>query len=340
MARLGALDAIDVAILRELTQAGLILPGRPGVTPSNREISRKLKLPPGTVRYRIRKMYSSGAIRGSTIFPNPSMLGLRYGAYVLDVSPQLDKADAVKRLLQVEGAIYMHDFVGSLVWVGFAYGDDRDLDGKLSQMSEIAESEGIFSRIPYPPATGKLTRPEAELVLRLLKGGFESYGSLARELNVSVRTLQRRMSKIVKHGTVFCLPRVDYPAMKHCVPADLHIVFKDNEAVTTSGRRIIPLLGDSLVFAALWDTLGMCSLILPNVGTMAGIVEKVKKVDGVTAARIDIVREHVDQARELEGRLEKWMEEKGFRRAPEATAMAGLTPGAGPSAFEGPQTPR
>lgn len=300
-----------MAILRELTQAHMVLPARPGVTPSNREISRKLKVPPGTVRYRIRRMYSSGVLRGSSVLPNPNLLGLKFGAFVVDVSPKLDKALVVEKLLHTDGALYMHDFVGSLVWVGFAYEGDRDLDGKVTQMSEIAGSEGKLSRIPYPPYAGTLTGPEAELVLRLIRGGFESYKGLAKEMGVSGRTLERKVSKLASSGAVFSLPKVHYESMTNCVPADVHITFKDAGAVTASGRKILEILGGSLVFAALWDNPGMCSAIFPSVGPVTGIVDRIKGVEGVTAVRVDIVRERMDQARALERPLERWMAARG-----------------------------
>ncbi len=123
LGRTDHLDTLDVAILREMTQAQMILPGRPGVTPSMREVARKVDLPAATVRYRIQRMYASGVIRGSSVFPNFNLLGLKGGAYTVDVSPLQDKSDVVRRLREIQGVISIHDFVGSLVWSVFAYPD-------------------------------------------------------------------------------------------------------------------------------------------------------------------------------------------------------------------------
>jgi DNA-binding Lrp family transcriptional regulator len=308
------LDRLDVSILRELTQAGKVLPGRPGVGPSNREISRKLGLPPATINYRIRRMYSSGVLRGSSILLNPRLVGLRYGAYVVDVSALLDKPSVVDRLKRVEGALYIHDFVNSLVWVGVAYEDDWSLESKLAVIREIVGAEGVFSSIPYPPPRGSISRSEAKLALRLLRRGFTSYGELAKALGVSLRTLQRQLSKLVGEGAVYSLPRVDYRAMTNCVPVDLNILFKDAETGRTSAAKVLPVVGDYLVFAALWDTLGMCSLILPDVETMYRIAATVKHFEGVASARVDIVREHIDQASMLAPYVERWLESGGFGR--------------------------
>jgi DNA-binding Lrp family transcriptional regulator/biotin operon repressor len=301
------MDKLDVSILRELTQAHKLLPARPGIGPTTREISRKLKIPRATVQYRIRKMYGTGVIKGSSILLNPRLLGMEYGAYVVDVSRKLDKSAVVESLRLIEGTLFLHDFIDALVWVGFVYQNEESLASKLERIKEIAGAQGRFSRIPYPEPRGSVARSEATLILRLLKGGFGSYRGLASELCVSVRTLQRTISKLVEQGAIFSLPKVDYQSMTHCIPADLHVLFSDSETARTSDARILPLVADYLVFAALWDTLGMCSLILPNIRSMSRIVSSVERVEGVSSARIDIVREHIDQTKMLAPSLERWL---------------------------------
>jgi DNA-binding Lrp family transcriptional regulator len=266
----------------------------------------------------------SGVLRGSSLLVNPNLLGLKYGALNIDVSPRLNKPDVISRLKGVEGVLYIHDFVGSFLWAGFAYEDDSALADKLKLMEEEAGSEGAFSRIPYPPSTAALTRPEAELVLRLLRGRFESYGELAKELGISVRTLQRRLSRLTGEGTLFSLPSIDYRAITGSVPADLLVFFRDAEAARGSAERILAIVGDRLVFAALWDVVGMCSMILPSLAPMNDISEQVRQVDGVKATRVEIVRERIDQASVLGAYVEKWMKSKGFEASRSATTQPSL----------------
>lgn len=307
------MDRVDVAILREMTQGQLILPGRPGITPSNREISRKLGLPPGTIWYRIKRLYASGIIKGSWVSPNPSLLGLSMRAFTVDVPPLLDKAKVIEGLRRVDGVVSAHDFVGSLLWVTFVYESEEALGIKLKQIREIAGAEGIHSSIPYPPCTASLTKSEAELILRLLKGGFDSYGSLAREMGITVRTLERRFSKLVKEGSIISLPKVDYKAMTGCVPADLLVLFENPEAARASPRTVLPLIGDRVILAALWDVVGMCSMVLPDVASVTEVAEKIRRLDGVSMARVEIVRDHIDQMGILEGYIERWMLSKGLK---------------------------
>jgi DNA-binding Lrp family transcriptional regulator len=307
------LDNLDVAILRELTQARMILPGRPGITPSNREVSRRLNLPPGTVRYRLKRLYESGVLEGSSVFPNPSLLGLKIGAYTVDVSPLELKREVVHKLLKVEGAVHLHNFVGNLLWMTFVYQNEKEPASKVSLMNEIAGAEGIFSRIPYPPCVASLAQSEADLVLRLARGGFDTYGSLAKELGVSVRTLERRLSKLVGEGVVLSLPKVNYKAMTGCVPADLLVIFRDANSAKSSEGKIMQLVADKVILAALWDVIGMCSLILPNVSAIGELNDQVRVLEGVATARVEIVRDHIEPMDVFRNYLEKWMEQRSLK---------------------------
>ena len=243
----------------------MVLPGRPGIRPSDRKMAKVLNIPPATLRYRIRRMYSSGVLKGSLIFPNPNLLGLKYGAYTMDISDLARKPEVVRKLKLVDGAYMIHDFIGSLIWVTFVYEGDLELPKKLDLMKEIAGVQGIFSSIPYPPCTASLTRVDAELLLYLSKFGLSTAGELAKKSDVSVRTVERRLAKLVGEGALLSLPSVNYSAITDCVPADLLVLFKDLDAARGAQRNILSVLGDQLILAALWDVVGMCSLMLPNV---------------------------------------------------------------------------
>jgi DNA-binding Lrp family transcriptional regulator len=293
----------------------MVLPGRPGFRPSDREMAKKLNIPAGTLRYRIRRMYSSGVLTGSSVFPNPNLLGLKAGAYTLDLPNLNQKPEAVSKLKRVSGGIMIHNFIGSLVWIVFVYENDQELSKKLDQMKEAAGVDGVFSRIPYPPCSASLTRQQAELLLYLTKHGLSSYGELAKKLGVSVRTAERRLSYLTRNASLVSLPRVNYSAMAGCVPADLLVFFKDMESVRAAQPLLLSLLGDQLILAALWDVVGMCSLVMPNVASVSELAERVKLMEGVVLARVDIVKEHIDMAESYGRYIESWMMSKGFLKA-------------------------
>jgi DNA-binding Lrp family transcriptional regulator len=295
-----------------MTQARLVIPGRPGISPSYRELAKKLKVPNTTVRNRIRRMYSDGILLGSSVFPNPNLLGLKSSAYTMDVSPMVQKSEAVEKLKHVSGASFIHDFLGTLVWVVFIYDSEAAMKKSIDQMKEIALTDGVLSNIPYPPCSIELTKPDAELILYLSKHGFSSDRDLAKALGISTRTVQRRLTNLVNGGALISLAKVNYSAMKECVPADLLILFRSLEDALGSEKRILPILGDRVILASLWDVVGMCSLILSDVSAVTDLANKIKQVEGVAVARVEIVKDHIDMTGAYTGYLEKWIAEKGY----------------------------
>ena len=308
------MDKVDVSILRELTQAQTVLPARPGVMPSYREIARKLDVSPGTVRNRMKMMYKEGVVSGSSVYPNPNLLGLKTGSYTMDVSPLLEKSEVVRMLKAIEGVVFVQNFHGTMVGIAFVYESDVSLDERLATFKETAASkEGVFSLIRYPPCPQDLTAPEAELILRLVRGPFPSYNELASQLGISVRTLERRLSKLVGENAILSVPTMDYRKIAGSIPADLIVFFGGYKAREKAEPEILELLRGSILYAGLWEEFGMYSLIVPRVSEVSDLVAKVNKMVGITMVKGEIVDEHIDNVEVLEGYLERWMEKKGFR---------------------------
>jgi DNA-binding Lrp family transcriptional regulator len=290
------LDKLDVAIIRELAQIVPILPTRPGFAPSYRQISKKLRIPLGTVRNRINTMYKSGILRGSDIFPNPNLVDLKAAAYTVEIVDASRRSEAFQKMKLVEGVVGAHNFFNNKAWVVFLYKDEAELERKYSLLREISGPGGVLSKVPYPPCPDSYTKSDAELILRLSKNGIESYGKLKRDLRVSERTLKRRISRLVRQNMILSLPRVDYSAMAGCVPADLIVFFKDEKARVEAVPKLLDLVMDHVLLAVLFDTVGMCSLVFPKVASTSELAEKVRQVNGVREAWVEIVSEHITKA--------------------------------------------
>jgi DNA-binding Lrp family transcriptional regulator len=50
------MDKLDTAILREMSQANMQLPAKVGLSPSYREMARKLKVSPATIGNRVQTL--------------------------------------------------------------------------------------------------------------------------------------------------------------------------------------------------------------------------------------------------------------------------------------------
>ncbi|HYA70411.1 MAG TPA: AsnC family transcriptional regulator [Thermoplasmata archaeon] len=307
------MDDLDVQILRELNQASGVLPGRPGFRASYREIARAVSVSPGTARNRINRLYASGVLTGSSVYANPSVLGLEAGAYAVEVSHSHRKRDVINRLRALEGVYFIQNFRGTLVGVAFVYPDTVAREQTLESILGITgASGGFFSVVPYPPCHETLSPPEWKLVSRLVQGSFARYADLARELGVSVRTIKRRVSKLVRSHAVLCVATLDYRALSGCVPTDLIVAFSSPAARHEAERRILALVRDRMIFAGVWTDIGLYSLVLPKVSMASQIAEDVARIPGVGMSRVEIVEEHIDQV----GSLRKYVDRKWAESLP------------------------
>jgi DNA-binding Lrp family transcriptional regulator len=314
------LDRLDISIIRELTQAQSILPARPGVKPSYREVARKIHASPGTVRNRIYSMYSDGVVKGSTVYVNPNLLGLSVGAFAADVSASESKQAVVERLKLVEGVLFIQDFHGTLVGIAFVCEDLRAIQKRLSLFKSIIGGDnGLFSRVPYPPCPTDLTKREWGLVARLSRGSFDTFASLARELGVTTVTLRRGIAKLVASRAILSVPTMDYQSIRGSVPADAIVRYTTPQARREAEGKVLQLVSDSLIYAGIWDEFGMYSMVLPNLASVKVLGSAIRKFSGVESARVELVDEHIDIASGLGEYVERRL---GGSRKTEGQAQA------------------
>jgi len=294
------MDAVDVRILRELTQANSVYPARPGLGTSYRSVARAISVSPGTVRNRVHRMTAAGVLTGSSVYANPNLLGLEVGAYAVEVSPRRRRHEVIARLRGLEGVSFIQVFRGSLLGVVFAYPDAPSRERMVGAVHRITGAEsGTFTRVSYPPCHVMLTGSEWKLLARLVRGPFPSYAALARELGISVRTVKRQVAKLVHARAVLSVPTMDYRALSGCVPADLLVAYISPHVRHEAERKVLGLIEDRMIFAGVWADLGMFSLILPKISTVSQIAEEVSRIPGVAMSRAEIVEDHIDQVHTL-----------------------------------------
>jgi DNA-binding Lrp family transcriptional regulator len=294
-------DKLDIVIIREMSQAQLMVPARVGLRSSYRDMAKKLESSPGTIRNRVLKMYSSGILGGSSIYVNPNLIGLKGGTYAVDVSPKLSKPEVLEKLKSLRNTLFIHDFRGGLVGFAFVYEPEKGMDETVAEFNRICGAEkdrGIVSEVDYPPCSIAASDAEWRLISRLSGGSFDSYSQLARELKVSVRTLKRRLTKLNSERAILSVPTLNYRAIRGGLPADVIVVFLSPASRAEAEKKILQLVGDYMVFAGIAREYIVYNLVLPNISTLSDIISSIGKIEGLTL-RAEIVEEHIDVTKHL-----------------------------------------
>lgn len=290
------LDRLDIHILRGLTQGQTVLPSRPGVSLSFRALARKLSVSEGTVRKRVESMSSSGLLKGATVILNPSLLRLTLGTYGFVVSLELVKKEVIEQLKLIEGMMIIQNHHSNFIGLLFFYEDEKELEKKLTLSRRVSGADaGFFSVMPFPSCNISLNEADWEVVSNLIKGRFRSYKQLAADLNISARSVNRKLSRLMASNAIFTVPLVDYTAMKDSVPTDLIVFYTSPEARLEAEARVLELIDDYMFYAGFWKEEGLYSLVLPNALSATELHEKVVRIPGVSMALEEFVDERIYQ---------------------------------------------
>ena len=289
-------DSLDIRILRELTQGATVLPARLGFRSSYRQIAKALGISPGTARNRIQALRGRGVLTGWSVYANPNLLGLRAAAYAVEVRSAVRKAEIVHQMARLPGVLFLQNFRERLVGLAFVYETLQGREEVLTEVGRLAGgNRGLLSEVEYPPCAATLSCAEWAVIARLSQGGFESYQRLAEELGTPVRSLKRRVARLLRSAAILSVPTMDYRAIVGAVPADVLVSFDSPEVRPEAETRVLRVLEDRMIYAGVWSEFGMYSLLLPNVTSATELADTISRIPGVHFARAELVEEHLDR---------------------------------------------
>ena len=287
------MDRLDVRILRVLYQGQPVFPLRPGVRLPYRVIGRQLGIAESTIRERIRKLFASRVLHGFSVLVNPTLLGMRMGAFGIDLPPQLQKKDALRALLSTEGVYAVQNHHGRFVGILFEC-DAKRVPQSLEILRRACKSKGgLFGQFRFPPCPARLDARDWRLVSLLVAGEFTSYRHLSESAGIAVRTLKRRLTYLVNSMVVFSVPRVSLASVREGIPADLIVTYRERERAEP---RVLREVDDFAFYAGTGlDGYGLYDLVLPNAMEGTSIRERVASIEGVEQARLEFVDDHLDR---------------------------------------------
>lgn len=289
------MDDVDVRIMRELAQGRHEGLAWGEIDPSYREIARNIGVSRETVRDRVEKMSSTGFLRVFPVQVNPSLLGLKMGALSIDVPQTVQKAELVKQLSLVEGMVLVVTHISGMLGLSFYYEDDNALEKKISLIVGISGGKlWQFTVQQIPPCNVALSPKDWQVVSALQHRRKRSPGKIAGELGMSVRTLRRRTKRMIDGMAISTLVSSGERAMSGGVIGNLQVEYSSAGMRPDAERTLLRELDSHLIFAGLWASFSLFTLVLPSIPASSEVLEKVRRAEGVSRARLDLIEERVE----------------------------------------------
>jgi len=290
------LDKLDVKIIREFTQGDphlASLSDRPTSQPAVKLLSKRLGISESAVRKRYQRL--AGAVRG-TFVPNPALIGERWGILIFDVPKEMPKEKILDQLKLIDGMVVIVNYVGTQLVCVFLYSDELSLRRKTDLIASISGcgDNRTISDFLFPPCKFEPSKTDLQIILSRLEDANRSFHEIATELGISSRTVKRRWTKMLLTGAVIAASSLKVAEFKDCVYCDLDVTFRNVKTRGSIESKILSLVEDELVYFGHHERITEFNLILSNIPMAEEILSEVRRIAGVSSARIDFVEERIE----------------------------------------------
>lgn len=289
------MDNLDIKIIRELFQPTPFAPSREGQRKSFRMMGKRLGVSGEAVARRVDRLVRSGFIKGFPLFLNMNLLGLKAGALVMDVEASTPRKELAEKLSLIDGLLIVQSHVGSFIGIVFCCEDHESLQKKADLISAVAGARSTkLTRVPFPNSAVSLSKSDWNIISKLERNVDKSPKMISEELQISIRTVKRRMARLVKNNTIFTLASTNVGAIRDAVMADLVVEYDSPDVRPAIDGMLLELLEPYYFSTRPWESYGLFAMILPSISKSREILETVKRTSGIRSARLELVEDRYE----------------------------------------------
>lgn len=281
-------DDLDVKILRELGS-----PSSPqwNVRVTYSAIARRIGADEETVRRRLKRAEETGAFPGWKMMPNPRLMGCGAAGLDLDVRDEGTKAEVIEKVRHFDGVIKILSFRGTGLQITLYHKDADSLKGMVERIRSASGSEEpTVWRLGFPRPEVRMTATDWQIVGAMLGDARRSLEAVSREVGVSTRTVERRLTMMSegralylqgtpvfgRHAGLSCVFLVFCPDPRKKEAVD--------EAVLSQTRRVDLANTNS-------EQHSTFVMVYDNLSEADDVLDWMRSLDGVKKVKMGIMRE-------------------------------------------------
>lgn len=171
------------------------------------KIAERLGVDEETVRNRIKHLRDSGFLLGYRLLPNPALLERRLASVRIEFKDREAKQAEIPRLAKMEGVVNIGSTYDNSVLVTL-FADEAQGSSKIVEMGGKGEVTWVPG-LEIGMTTFRMTQLDWEIVSLLLRDAEKKLDEIAKQVNVSTRSVKRRLNMMMKETAIFTMPMVD-----------------------------------------------------------------------------------------------------------------------------------
>jgi len=292
-------DDLDIRIVRALASPHSF---QWDVRISHARVAERVGVDEETVRCRLRRMTDVGFLERWQLIVNPGLLGREAAIVELRVGDQESKRESIARLKLLDGVILIDDLYGTDLAVLTLYKGRAALERQVRLFGSLCGCRNPISwRLGFPPCELTLTRTDWRIIQALRREGRGRLADVAHTLQLSTRTVKRRMIRMVEGNAFYLDPilnlgKVGGVRCRLLVTSQASRKQAVDKAILAGLERIVSTNTAPKEFS-------LFVAHLSNVGEIEPLIRWVRALKGVTAIRATIEVEHIHVEPWLEGEI-------------------------------------
>ena len=283
-------DDLDVRLMKELTSPGSF---RWDVRESYSKIAKRLAIDEETLRKRMRRAQQIGLLQGMHLILNPHLIGCESAALELEVDNEDRKGSVISQIELIEGMVFIVNFLGKKLRTVFFYDNERVLARKIQLIRSIcASSPGMHWNDPFPRCNMKLRKTDWLIIRAIRREARKGLPEIAKQIQVSTRTVKRRLSMMIEANAFFLMPVFDH-ARSAGVVCSYTVSFPDTNEKPKIDEQIKSRLARLVFSNTSAKMYSVFSVICNNVSEADEIRKSIKSLVGVKGVTMNIVKEFI-----------------------------------------------
>jgi DNA-binding Lrp family transcriptional regulator len=191
-------------------------------------MAKKLALDEDTVRKRVERLESTGVIRGWQLVVSPDALALKTYTLRIAIDPRMRRDEAVRKIRLVNGTFSIGRDTDNTFSMGLVCENEQVFRKRVELICELTRGTELRAYlVPQRSIEVEPTSVDWQIIKMLRLDPLVPYSRVAGKLGLSSKTVQRRVTRLVRANVISFVIDVDFGRMEGAMSVSLVAYYAD-----------------------------------------------------------------------------------------------------------------